>query len=63
MDKALFIKKLESFQTSSAPMEVREKAINKLKNDFFNQDRSHKINQLLCDMSMGSPDFKYSELQ
>ena len=63
MDREIFIKKLESFQTSAAPMDVKTKAIEKLKNEFFSQDRSHKINQLLCDMSMSSPEFKYSELQ
>jgi len=63
MNRDTFIKKLETFQTSAAPMDVKAKAIAKLKDEFFNQDRSHKINQLLSDMSMGSPEFKYSELQ
>jgi hypothetical protein len=63
MNRETFIKKLESFQTSAAPTDVKIKAIAKLKNEFFNQDRNNKINQLLCDMSMGSAELKYSEFQ
>lgn len=62
MDREVFIKRLEIFQTSSASMDVKTKAIDRLKNEFFNQDRGNKVKQLLCDISLSSSELKSSEL-
>lgn len=58
----MFIKRLETFQTSAAPMDVKEKAIERLKNDFFNSDSSNKFKQILTDISMSSSELKSTEL-
>lgn len=62
MTRETFIKKLESYQTSSAPYEVREKAIRKLKDEFIGFDNQQKMRQVLSDISLSSAELRASEL-
>ncbi len=62
MDREIFIKKLETYQTSMAPINVKVKAINRLKDEFFKQSRMNINKQILDDISASSSELKYSEL-
>lgn len=62
MTREVFIKKLEIYQTSQAPVEVKEKAIARLKAEFTGDDKSYKHKQILTDIMISSSELKPSEL-
>ena len=62
MNRQAFIIKLETYQRSSAPIDVKEKAINRLKNEFYSSDYKSKREKILSDIYMGSSELKQSEL-
>lgn len=61
MTRDLFIKKLEMFQTSSAPIAVKEKAIKELKEQYFN-DSCSRSKQILSSIHASSSELKADEL-
>ncbi|MBD3840890.1 MAG: hypothetical protein IE909_03220 [Campylobacterales bacterium] len=63
MTREIFIKKLEVFQSSQAPVEVKEKAILRLKEEFFNYDQSFKHKEILNDIARTYCELKSSELR
>ncbi|MEA3497979.1 MAG: hypothetical protein U9R16_02855 [Campylobacterota bacterium] len=62
MDREIFIKKLETFQRSAAPIDVKTKAINRLKNEFLNSKQNEKFDQIRYDILISSSELKASEL-
>lgn len=62
MTREIFIKKLETYQTSEAPIDVKQKAIARLKEEFLGLDKSYKHKQLLNDIAISSSELKPSEL-
>jgi hypothetical protein len=62
MTRENFIKKLESYQTSSAPFEVKQKAISRLKEEFYGFDDAQKMKQVLTDICLSSAELRPSEL-
>ncbi|MEA3552844.1 MAG: hypothetical protein U9R39_00425 [Campylobacterota bacterium] len=62
MNREAFIIKLETYQRSSAPINVKEKAINRLKQEFYNTDFESKKEKILNDIYIGSSELKASEL-
>ncbi|MEA3315604.1 MAG: hypothetical protein U9Q30_07115 [Campylobacterota bacterium] len=62
MTKELFIKNLERYQTSQAPVEVKAKAIEKLKTEFQAFDQTIKHKQILADIISSASELKASEL-
>lgn len=62
MTREVFIKKLETYQTSEAPYEVKAKAIERLKAEFQGLDQTFKHRQILADIMNSSSELKASEL-
>lgn len=62
MDREIFMKKLETYQSSSAPISVITKAIDRLKAEFYTTNYSERNKQILNDMIISSADLKSSEL-
>jgi hypothetical protein len=62
MTREIFIKKLETYQSSQAPVDVKQKAIARLKEEFLGLDKDYKYKQLLSDISLSSSELKASEL-
>lgn len=62
MTRDIFIKKIESYQTSQAPIEVKQEAIAKLKQEFFGHDDNYKHRMLLNDILISSSELKPGEL-
>lgn len=62
MTREIFIKKLETYQTSQAPLDVKQKAIARLKEEFLGLDKDYKYKQILSDISLSSSELKPSEL-
>lgn len=62
MSKELFMKKLQMFQSSSAPVAVKEKAINELKQKYFDMESSGKNKMLLSSIDASSSELKADEL-
>lgn len=62
MTREVFIKKLETYQTSEAPFEVKQKAIERLKAEFQGLDKNYKHRQILADIMISSSELKSSEL-
>ncbi len=62
MTREIFIKKLETYQTSQAPFDVKQKAIARLKEEFLGLDKDYKYKQILSDIALSSSELKPSEL-
>ncbi|MEA2017669.1 MAG: hypothetical protein U9N59_04405 [Campylobacterota bacterium] len=62
MDRAVFIKRLETYQCSSAPIDVITKAIDRLKEEFYGSNYNERDKQILNHMIISSADLKASEL-
>lgn len=62
MTREVFIKKLETYQTSQAPVDVKAKAIARLKEQFIGFDKDYKHKQILSDIMISSSELKSSEL-
>ncbi|MEA3553799.1 MAG: hypothetical protein U9R39_05305 [Campylobacterota bacterium] len=62
MTTEVFIKRLETYQTSDAPFDVKNKAIERLKAQYQGFDQTFKHRQLLTDIMNSSPELKASEL-
>ncbi len=62
MNKEIFILKLQTYQTSSAPVDVKEKAIQKLKYEFYGSNNQERNKQILNEIYASAADLKYSEL-
>ena len=62
MNRNVFITKLAVFQTSDAPFEVKEKAINRLKNEFFNSNKKEREKQIMYNIALSSAELKFGEL-
>lgn len=62
MTQDTFIKILEIYQTSQAPVEVKAQAIEKLKMEFQEFNQSVKYKEILMDIINSSSELKFSEL-
>ncbi len=62
MTREVFEKQLQSYQTSSAPIEVKEKAIARLHAEYFSSLNYMKMKQLLADIDSASSELKSDEL-
>ena len=62
MDRNVFITKLAVFQTSDAPFEVKEKAINRLKNEFLDSNRKEKEKQIMYNIALSSAELLFNEI-
>lgn len=62
MTREIFIKNLEKYQTSQAPVEIKAKAIEKLKTEFQAFEETFKYKQLLSDITNSASELKSSEL-
>ena len=62
MHREVFITKLQTFQTSSAPIDVISKAIDRLKAEFYGSNIEERNKQILFDIYASSSDLKTSEL-
>lgn len=60
MSKDHFLKKLEMFQASSAPVHIKEAAIKDLKEKYFTQESKNKL--LLSSIVESSSELKPEEL-
>lgn len=62
MTREIFIKRLETYQTSEAPFDIKQKAIARLKEEFLGLDKNYKHRQILNEISISSSELKPSEL-
>jgi hypothetical protein len=61
MTREFFERQLQSYQTSSAPVEIKEKAIAKLHEEYFSTLNYMKMKQLIADIDSGSSELKSDE--
>lgn len=62
MNRNVFITQLEVYQTSNAPFEVKRKAINRLKEEFFNSNSKEREKQIMYNIAISSAELKFNEL-
>lgn len=62
MTREVFERQLQSYQTSSAPVEVKEKAIAKLNEEYFTSVNYIKMRQLLAEIDSSSSELKSDEI-
>ncbi len=62
MTREVFERQLQSYQTSSAPIDVKEKAIAKLHEEYFSSVNYIKMKQLLADIDSSSSELRSGEL-
>lgn len=62
MTREVFEKQLLSYQTSSAPVEVKEKAIEKLHEEYFSSVNYLKMGHLLAQIDSCSSELKSDEI-
>lgn len=62
MTREVFERQLQSYQTSSAPIEVKERAIAKLHEEYFSSANYIKMKQLLADIDSASSELKSDEI-
>ena len=62
MTREIFIKQLETYQTSQAPMDVKEKAIARLHNQFLGSNQDDKNKEILIGIINSTAELKSTEL-
>lgn len=62
MTREVFERQLRNYQTSSAPIEIKEKAIEKLHEEYFSSINYIKMKKLLAEIDSASSELKSDEI-